>query len=439
MTINDYLKDKKILVFGIGRQGGGLGDANYLANNGYQVRATDMLTRDELSHSDSDYAPNLELSLGGHLESDIDWCDLVLKNPGVPDDHPLILRAKSKGVAVVTSIALFTKYSPIKTIGITGTRGKTTTTTLIYNILNAAYPNQVLLGGNLPGHSGLSLFEECDNKRYAILELSSFQLHSFHDLRVSPTYSVVTNLYPDHLNRYPDMDSYRHDKEAIVLYQASPGFTVYNSENEGSVQIADISPVTKYPYHSQLAHNYQNQLLGDHNQSNISAAITLSKELGVPDTVIRQAISQFAGVSYRLETIRTIDGVTYINDTTATTPTAALAAIRAITGKIILICGGESKKLPHNELIDQITLNDQVKKVIFLGSQNIPEFTEAIYSKAAHKVGGRAMSMADAVSQARSLAQPGDSVLLSPGFASFDLFKNEFDRGNQFNQVVKAL
>jgi UDP-N-acetylmuramoylalanine--D-glutamate ligase len=252
MTINDYLKDKKILVFGIGRQGGGLGDANYLANNGYQVRATDMLTRDELSHSDSDYAPNLELSLGGHLESDIDWCDLVLKNPGVPDDHPLILRAKSKGVAVVTSIALFTKYSPIKTIGITGTRGKTTTTTLIYNILNAAYPNQVLLGGNLPGHSGLSLFEECDNKRYAILELSSFQLHSFHDLRVSPTYSVVTNLYPDHLNRYPDMDSYRHDKEAIVLYQASPGFTVYNSENEGSVQIADISPVTKYPYHSQL-------------------------------------------------------------------------------------------------------------------------------------------------------------------------------------------
>ena len=181
MTIEEYLKGKKILVFGIGRQGGGLGDANYLAQQGYQVRATDVLSSEELGHAPSDYAAELELSLGAHRETDIDWCDLVIKNPGVPDDHPLILRAKEKGIDVYTSITLFVKYAPLKTIGITGTRGKTTTTTLIYKILEAAYPGQILLGGNIPGHSGLSMFALCEGKRYAVLELSSFQLHSFHD------------------------------------------------------------------------------------------------------------------------------------------------------------------------------------------------------------------------------------------------------------------
>ncbi|MCE7897962.1 MAG: UDP-N-acetylmuramoyl-L-alanine--D-glutamate ligase [bacterium] len=439
MTIQEYLTGKKILVFGIGRQGGGLGDANYLASNGYQVRATDILSKDELGHDKSAYAPGLELSLGGHLKSDIDWCDLIIKNPAVPDDHPLIQRAKSKGAEVYTSISLFVKYSPLKTIGITGTRGKTTTTTLIYKIMEAAYPGKVLLGGNIPGNSALSMFAECEGKLYAVLELSSFQLHSFHAQQVSPNYSVVTNLHPDHLNRYPDMHRYRYDKEALVRYQKPPGFTVYNTENEGSVKIASVSPVTKYPYESKLASSYQTKLLGAHNQSNLSAAITLCTKLGIEDDVIRQAVATFTGVAYRLEQIRTLRGVTFVNDTTATTPVAALTALSAIKGNIILICGGESKKLPQTDLIKEIINNDHVKKIIFLGSLNLVDFTDALRRGCPDKIAGQAKSMSEAVSLAQSVSSVGDTILLSPGFASFDLFKNEFDRGAQFNKAVLSL
>ena len=439
MTIQEYLTGKKILVFGIGRQGGGLGDANYLASNGYQVRATDILSEDELGHDKSAYAPGLELSLGGHLESDIDWCDLVIKNPAVPDDHPLILRAKSKGIQVYTSISLFVKYAPLKTIGVTGTRGKTTTTTLIYKIMEAAYPGKVLLGGNIPGNSALSMFAECAGKLYAVLELSSFQLHSFHDQRVSPDYAIVTNLYPDHLNRYVDMDSYRYDKEAIVRYQKDPGFTIYNAENEESIKIASFSPVTKYPYESKLASEYKTKLLGEHNQSNLSAAITFCGKIGIEDNIIRQTIEAFSGVAYRLEQIRNFRGVSYMDDTTATTPVAAKAALTSIKGDIILICGGESKKLPQDDLIQEIINNDHVKKVIFLGSLNLVDFTNAIRRGCPDKIVGQAQSMSEAVKMAHSASSAGDTILLSPGFASFDLFKNEFDRGEQFNKIVLSL
>ncbi|GAB4027423.1 MAG: UDP-N-acetylmuramoyl-L-alanine--D-glutamate ligase [Candidatus Microgenomates bacterium] len=439
MTIQDYLKGKHILVFGIGRQGGGLGDANYLAERGYQVKATDMQSASELGYDLSAYAPGLELSLGGHQESDIDWADLIIKNPAVPDDHPLILRALSNGADVYTSISLFVKYAPLKTIGITGTRGKTTTTTLIYKILEAAYPGKILLGGNIPGHSALSMFAQCAGKVYAVLELSSFQLHSFHDQQVSPDYSVVTNLYPDHLNRYVDMDSYRHDKEAIVRYQVPPGFTVYNQENDGSVQIATSSPVTKYPFKRTLARSYKTKLLGEHNQSNLSAAITLCKKLGITDNVIKKTIEHFSGVAYRLEQIRTLRGIAFVNDTTATTPIAAKAALTSIKGGIILICGGESKKLPQDDLIQEIINNDHVKKIVLLGSLNLVDFTETLRRVCPDKILGQVQSMSEAVNLAYSVSSVGDTILLSPGFSSFDLFKNEFDRGEQFNRAVQAL
>ncbi len=439
MTIHEYLQGKKILVFGIGRQGGGLGDANYLASHGYTVRATDMKTMTELGYTQADFEASLELTLGEHKEADIDWCDILIKNPAVPDDHPLLSRARTRGVEVATAISLFVKYASVKTIGITGTRGKTTTTALIYQILDRNSPGTIILGGNIPGTSGLSLFDQSMGKEYAVLELSSFQLHSFHDLQVSPTYSVVTNLYPDHLNRYPDMQSYAADKTAIVKYQKVPGFNVYNQDNEGSVEIASHSSVTKYPYTSSQARSYQTKLVGDHNQSNIAAAVVLCQKLGVSDDVIRAAVSDFKGVPHRLELVRTLRGINFVNDTTATTPVAALIALRAIKGDVILICGGESKKLPHEDFVKEIISNDRVKKVIFLGSHHIPDFTEAIAKNAAHKIAGQLDSMDKTVKLASELAKPGDSVLLSPGFASFDLFKNEFDRGDQFNTQVLAL
>ncbi len=439
MTITDYLSHKNILVFGLGRQGGGLGDANYLARHHYPVRATDLLTLDALGLAPTDLDPQVELSLGGHTLADIQWADLILKNPAVPDDHPLIIAAQKQGKVVTTAIALFVKYSPIPTIGITGTRGKTTTTHLIHAILNRAYPDTIIIGGNLPDTSGLSLFDQVAGKKFAVLELSSFQLHSFHALKISPTYAVVTNLYPDHLNRYHSMASYQADKEAIVAYQQAPGFAVYNAENQGSLQIAKRCPAPTYPFTAQDAVAYPSPLIGAHNQSNLAAAATLCRQLGVADAVLRAAIADFAGVPFRLELIRQLAGVNYINDTTATTPVATLTALRAVPGDLILICGGESKKLPQNELIDEITNNKRVKKIIFLGSLHLQEFVSALQARVPAKIAGRVDSMAAAVSLAHSLAQPHDTVLLSPGFASFDLFQNEFDRGRQFNAHVRAL
>lgn len=438
-TIDQFLAGKKILVFGLGRQGGGLGDANYLASHNYELRVTDQLTLAELGYDQTRLHPNMTLSLGGHREEDLAWADLIIQNPAVRDDHPLLTQARASGKTVASAISLFVKYSPLPTIGVTGTRGKTTTTTLISDILQAAYPGAVLCGGNLPGTSGLSLFDDCANKKYAVLELSSFQLHSFYALQVSPTYALITNLYPDHQNRYPDMESYRLDKEAIVAHTPPHGFVVYNQENEGSVQIASRTQAPSYPYSAALASSYPTLLPGAHNQSNIAAAIALTSRLGVGEDIIRKVIATFPGVPYRQQVIATKNGVTYINDTTATTPVAATIALRTQTRPTILLCGGESKNLPDSDFLHEIATNPLVKKVILLGSAHLPTFVSALKSTASPKLAGQLTSMSEAVTLAATLGEPGDVVLLSPGFASFDLFKNEFDRGEAFNLAVAQL
>lgn len=439
MTIHSLLNNQNILLFGLGRQGGGAGDLAYLTRHGYRVRVSDQQTAKELGIDESTLPKNAEYHLGQQTQADIDWADLIILNPGVSDSHPLILSAREAGKLCVTSIALFVAYANLPCIGITGTRGKTTTTTLLYSILNEMYPDQIILGGNIPGTSGLSLFDQSQGKRFAVLELSSFQLHSFHALKISPRYAIITNLYPDHLNRYASLAEYQSDKEAIARYMAPDHLVVYNAENSGAVAIASTSPAKRLPYKAELAASYSTQLPGLHNQSNIAGAVTLARELGCREKEISRAVAQFAVVPYRLQTVAQIAGVNYVNDTTATTPVATLTALAAQTQPVILICGGESKKLPQEQLIKEITKNKHVKNIIFLGSRHIPEFTEALSASVPNKILGQVDSMTEAVRLAHSVANSGDTVLLSPAFASFDLFKNEFDRGEQFNLAVAAL
>jgi UDP-N-acetylmuramoylalanine--D-glutamate ligase len=174
--MNEFVRDiqgKKVLVFGLGRQGGGTGDADWLTRNGAIVRLSDK---------------DLTLVPEGQTKEQIDWAEIILKNPGVPDEHELLLYAKSQNKPVLTSAAIFVKYTGVKTIGVTGTRGKSTTVGLITAMLEAAFPGQVMSGGNIAGTSCLTLFDQAENKKYVVLELSSFQLHAFHDMRVSPKY-----------------------------------------------------------------------------------------------------------------------------------------------------------------------------------------------------------------------------------------------------------
>lgn len=414
MSIHEFLKGKKILVFGLGVQGGGVGDALWLLKHNYDLRGTDQnnLSIPELN--------SIPLTLGRHEQADIDWADLIIKNPGVPDNHPLIEYARKSGKAVYSSIALFVKYCPIKTIGITGTRGKSTTTALTTAVLNTTYPDQIVTGGNIPNTSSLQLFDQLEGKKYIVLELSSFQLHSFHDLRISPNYAIFTNLYPDHLNRYKNMADYQYDKDAIWMYQ---------QEDDYYVKSAD--PVT--------VSSWITPLPGDHNKQNLANMWALVSHLGVSETLAREVVSKFVGIPFRQEKIREVNGVIYINDTTATTPVAAVKALQAQTAPTILICGGATKNLPLDIFLDEISNNLYLKAIILLGSHAIPEFTAPLFAIAKHKILGQVETMSEAVTLATKHSTTGDIVLLSPGFSSFDLFQNEFDRGRQFNDCVNQL
>lgn len=424
--MNNFIGDifgKKVLVFGLGRQGGGVGDAAWLKKHGAIVRLSDK---------------DQELVSEGQTQEQIEWADIIIKNPGVRDDNELILSAKSMGKEVYTSIALFVKYSGIKTIGVTGTRGKSTTVALIGDLLDAAYPGKVIRGGNIAGTSCLDLFDQLEGISYAVLELSSFQLHNFHELRVSPNIAVVTNLYPDHLNRYSSIDEYRLDKEAICKYQTKRDICIYNSQNLGAQEIARVSKAKQIPFSGAECQSWLTTLPGDHNKENIAAMTAVAKALGIKESIAKQVVADFTGVPFRQEVIATIHGVTYINDTTSTTPTAARIALLASSTPTIWITGGDTKNLPFEDLIAEANKCLLLKKIVILGSKNIPDYVSALKAVLGDKIVGTANSMKSAVELANSVAETGDSILLSPGFASFDLFKNEFDRGHQFNDIVKS-
>ena len=306
-------------------------------------------------------------------------------------------------------------------------------------MLEANHPGSVISGGNIAGTSCLSLFDQEEGKEYAVLELSSFQLHNFHDLRVSPSIALVTNLYPDHLNRYISMEEYRQDKEAVCAYQQSGDICLFNSENEGAIQIATKSPGEKIPFSSKGCQDWETNLPGDHNKANIAGMAALSRVLKFDEKLARKIAAEFSGLPFRLEGVGTIGGVKYVNDTTATTPTAAIKALEAITTPIVWITGGDTKQLPYTELLKEVGSNSRIKQIIVLGGKNIPEYTGKLKQIAGDKIAGTVHSMSEAVLLARRIASSGDTVLLSPGFTSFDLFKNEFDRGRQFNEAVRIL
>ncbi len=420
----DEVKGKKVLVFGVGKQGGGSGDAAWLTKQGANVRLCDK---------------DRELSFEGQTKEQIEWAEMIIKNPGVPDDHELILYAKSRHVPVFTSIALVVQYFADKIIGVTGTRGKSTTCALITAMLERAFPGQVILGGNIPGSSGLALFDEIVSKKYVVLELSSFQLHNLHDLQVSPHISVVTNLYPDHLNRYQDMANYQKDKEAIVAYQKHHDLTLYNRDNQGAHTISLSSTGVVRGYSASEVADWQTSLVGCHNRENIAGMWAVGKALGISKDVCQVVVQHFSGLPHRLELIREVKGVTFINDTTATTPTATIKALQAFSKPIVWIVGGDTKNLPFDDLLTEIKSNPHLKKIVILGSKNIPDFVSSLKQLASAKIIGQVSSMSDAVALAMQHAESGEVVLLSPGFSSFDLFQNEFDRGKQFNAVVKSL
>ncbi len=402
----NLFKDKKVVIMGLGLHGGGVGSAKFFVKQGAKVLVTDLRSRKELEPSfkklksgiNRDYP---KFVLGRHRKEDFINADLIIRNPGVPRESIYLKIAKKNNIPVKTDIDIFFDLYKGKIIGITGTKGKSTVATLIYLLLKKKYP-KVFLAGNI----GVSPLDIISKKGIAVLELSSFELEY---LKKSPEIALITNLFPDHLNRYKSFRDYIEAKKSIFKYQGKKDILILNKN------IKFKSKGKRYFFDG----------------SNTSAAVAVAEIMKVPEKHIKKVISGFKGVAHRQEFIAVKKGVSYFNDTTATNPDAVILALKRFK-KPVLIAGGEDKNLNYSALAKEIKKLDFV--ILFPGtaSDKIKKHLKGfkIYN---------VKSMKQAVKKAASLARKGDIVLLSPGAASFNMFKNEFDRGNQFIQTVKGL
>ncbi|MFC1700592.1 UDP-N-acetylmuramoyl-L-alanine--D-glutamate ligase [Patescibacteria group bacterium] len=455
MKAKDF-KNKKITIIGLGLHGGGVGSAKFFSELEAKVLVTDLKSKEELKESIAklkDYP--IKYVLGQHRPEDFINTDLVIKNPAIPENSRYLQIAKENKVPIDTDIGIFFELCPAKIIGVTGTKGKSTTSALIARFLKRKYSN-TFLAGNIR-KSALEILDSIDKNSFVVLELSSWQLAGLRPHKKSPQCSVITNILPDHLNKYKNMESYISDKREIFKWQKSKDSLILNFDDKIVRQMADKTKKPKIFYYTK-ENEFSNaasarkekiyfnekeicsfddiKLKGGHNISNILAAVSVAKLYNISDKDIKQVLGKFQGLNGRLEEIDTIEKVKYINDTTATIPDATLAALSSFPPKknIILIAGGSDKKLNFEKLALMIV--KKVKTLILLdGSathnlENLDKDLETI---------GPFNNMKQAVFEAKDRASENDIVLLSPACASFGLFKHEFERGEQFNQAVKLL
>ncbi|MEK7512547.1 MAG: UDP-N-acetylmuramoyl-L-alanine--D-glutamate ligase, partial [Patescibacteria group bacterium] len=338
--------------------------------------------------------------------------------------------------------SLFAEYCPCPIIGITGTRGKSTTATLIWKILKENWENdkrKVYLAGNIQGEATLPLIDQVTKNDLVVLELSSWQLQGFGAKKISPQVAVFTNIFPDHLNYYKTMREYICDKKFIFQFQTKRDFCVINAENNYTKNI-------KNEIHSKLIEfgkkdvptSWRLSIPGEHNLENIAATLAVGKIFGLTKKQMRSSIESFSGLEHRLELIRTINDISFINDTTSTTPVAGVKALNSMIKPTILLAGGATKNLNLTEFARAIA--KKVKAVVLLEGTATNELYKKICKHGGeHLIAGRYDNFEKAIKHAHSLSLPGDIILLSPGCASFGMFKNEFDRGEQFKKIVKLL
>ena len=436
MDVSSHFRGKRITVMGLGLLGRGVGDARYLAECGAELIVTDLKGRTELAESVAQLEsfPNIRFVLGEHRLIDFRDRDLILKAAGVPLDSPYIAEAKKNNIPVRMSADLFAELSGVPVIGVTGTRGKSTVAHMLYAILKSTGA-PTLLGGNVRGVSTLTLLSEVTPAHRAVLELDSWQCQGWGEAKMSPHIAVFTTFYADHRNYYKnDPEAYLTDKAYIFLHQTSADTLVlgkqcapviiekFGERIESNVIVADA---LKFP------DTWTLQIPGLHNRYNAALALAAARAIGIPDSESRAALGSFAGVPGRLELLAQKHGVKIYNDTTATTPEATLAALAALPeGRTILIMGGADKELAMDALLEKLP---ETKRVILLAGTGTDRLKSILPEAPVYD------TLASAVEDAVSHAVPGDSVLFSPAFASFGMFKNEYDRGDQFAALVEAL
>jgi len=469
MQTRDTLAGKTVLVVGFGRQGKAL--ARWLPKVGASVVVNDSRSEDELNLNRRDY-PGVRFILGDHPDNAVNGIGLICVSGGVPLELSMLEIARERGVTITNDAQLFLERCPAPVIGITGSAGKTTTTTLVGEIVRrAGYKTWV--GGNI-GDVLLDVLDDIERDDVVVMELSSFQLDL---MTISPQVGAILNITPNHLDRHKTMEAYVNAKLNIIAHQTSSNIAVLSADDQitkslemavkgelaqfssrqmvlnGTFSIGNrlmVSGTASYDYVPHvLCEKKDVPLRGEHNIQNVLAACAIAGSLGLaadrpgisPETM-REAIVNFKPVPHRLEIVSVIDDVTYINDSIATAPERLVAALRSFDEPLILLLGGADKDLPWDEAI-HLSLQKAAHIVLFgkEGKKQVRSIAERMYRLRGLK--DDTLHIVDdldaAVSKAMEVSMAGDVVLLSPGGTSYDAYKDFAERGEHFRQLVREL
>jgi UDP-N-acetylmuramoylalanine--D-glutamate ligase len=458
----DPLHDKTAVILGFARQGQAL--ARWFPTIGTKVIVSDQRSFGDLADAILDFVDSpVSYALGGHPLELLDEADLVCLSGGVPLTLPFVQVAAQRGIPVTNDAQLFLERVTAPVIGITGSAGKTTTTTLVGKMVQAA-KHITWVGGNI-GDVLIEHLPQIQPDHRVVMELSSFQLEL---VTQNPQIACVLNVTPNHLDRHGTMEAYMAAKARIFAFQNPDDICIFGFDDPGSNVLADqaVGRVAWFSVHNMVSDGAflaGNRLMvvgsgspdgaphvvctrddirlrGEHNVRNILAACAIAGAAGVPVDVMREVVRTFTGVPHRLEIVRVVDGVTYINDSIATAPERVIAALKSFEEPIILLAGGRDKKLPWGEMA-QLTAQ-RVRRLITFGEHG-PLIAE--HTRQARRFGGKLegidtfSTLDEAVKRAAELSRSGDVVLLSPGGTSYDAYEDFAARGEHFRALVAAL
>ena len=428
------VRGKRVTVAGLGHFGGQIAVARWLVGQGAHVLVTDKAPAEKLADSAKQLEGlPLELRLGEHREEDFASADLIVASPAIAPTNAYLKAARAAGVPITTEIRLFIERCPAAILGVTGTKGKSTTTAMLGEILRRRFTAWV--GGNI-GHSLLPELHKIDKTHLVVLELSSFMLEPLGAMRWSPHLAVVTMIASDHLDWHGSREAYVRAKTNIVRFQRPDDFAVLNEEDPGSLALANQTQarVVRFGVHNRRP--LELILPGRHNQSNAQAAFAAAYQMGVGRDDAQEALRTFRGLPHRLQLVHEDNGVRYFNDSIATIPEAAVAALESFPPRrVIQIVGGYDKGLPLVAMCNALV--ERAKAVLCIGDTGT-KIAEMMSESA--RLGAASVyqcgDLPTAMRIARQTATAGDIVLLSPGCASYDQFANFEQRGEMFSRLA---
>lgn len=451
---------RRVLVVGLGLHGGAASAIRWFARQGARLRIQDVKSRPALLPTIKKLRGiRATYHFGGHPAEDFDWAEIIYVNQGVPLDLPPLVRARRQGKPIVNETTLFFLACPAPLVGVTGTRGKSTTTVLLSKLLEADH-RSVVTAGNLRQTMMLDVLSRLTEQDLVVLELSSFQLEYLPAIRQSPRVAVMTNLKVDHLNRYVSLAEYADAKYNILRWQHQHDIAVLNADNAWTRRAAPLTAGTIWWFQTQGHRGHHGvtlmsgwvteytdstyrrlfsvstiHLAGKHNVENVLAATAAARAMNVPPATIRRVVSSFSGLPHRQERVRRWRGHDFYNDTTATTPDGTLAALDVFPSAVLIV-GGTDKALQYGELARRLA---QHQALVFLPGSGTEKLLSALRRAGDRRHHEVVSTMSMAVRRAVAMAQPKQPIVLSPGAASFGLFVHEFDRGDQFIRAVRQL